>query len=314
MVEDIRFEDFHVEFPGKDGTATVANHISVTFEKGKITGLIGESGSGKSILGMSILRLIPGSAKVHGHCYYGDEDLFLVDMKRMRQIRGKEIAVIPQNPSEALNPIRKIGNQLTEALLEHHLLQKKPAQERVSQILSCFGFQEANEIMSKYSFEMSGGMNQRVISVLGLACKPNWLIADEPTKGLDAIVRNQVLDVLKKAAKETTGSMLVITHDLKLAERLCDNICVLYAGNILEQGKGKEIFEEPKHPYTQGLFLSMPDRGMHPIKGYASERNGAINRCPFAERCSYKMDICEAEFPPEISISETRKVRCFLYA
>ena len=109
MVEDIRFEDFHVEFPGKDGTATVANHISVTFEKGKITGLIGESGSGKSILGMSILRLLPGSAKVHGHCYYGDEDLFLVDMKRMRQIRGKEIAVIPQNPSEALNPIRKIG-------------------------------------------------------------------------------------------------------------------------------------------------------------------------------------------------------------
>lgn len=142
MVEDIRFEDFHVEFPGKDGTATVANHISVTFEKGKITGLIGESGSGKSILGMSILRLLPGSAKVHGHCYYGDEDLFLVDMKRMRQIRGKEIAVIPQNPSEALNPIRKIGNQLTEALLEHHLLQKKPAKERVSQILSCFGFRK----------------------------------------------------------------------------------------------------------------------------------------------------------------------------
>lgn len=314
MVENIRFEDFHVQFPSKNGLATVANHISVTFESGKITGLIGESGSGKSVLGMSILRLLPASAIISGHCFYGKEDLFAADIKRMRKIRGKEIAVIPQNPSEALNPIRKIGSQLTESLLEHRILNRKRAEERICAELKSFGFSDAADIMNHYSFEMSGGMNQRILSVLGLACRPNWLIADEPTKGLDAIVRNQVLNVLKKAAQETTGSMLVITHDLKLAERLCDDICVLYSGNILENGKTEHVFHHPAHPYTQGLLASTPSRGMHPIPGYAAEETTNTAGCPFSARCSHAMERCKNDLPKEVTLESGTKVRCFLYA
>lgn len=314
MVQDIRFEDFSVRFPTRTGAVTAVNHVSAVFRGGRITGLIGESGSGKSVLGMAVLRLLPSSAILSGSCYYGQADLLAMDKKQMRRLRGKEISIIPQNPAESLNPMRKIGSQLTEGLTVHKLLKKRPAAGKVEALLTDFGLSSSGSIMKKYSFEMSGGMNQRILSVLGLACGPQWLIADEPTKGLDAVVCNQVYETLKKAARETTGSMLLITHDLKLAASLCEELYVLYAGNILEHGMAKEVLGHPMHPYTRGLIASLPENGMHPIPGSAPEKGGDEAGCPFYARCSYATERCKNQMPDFYTAENGTEVRCVLYA
>lgn len=313
MAKEIRFENFTVSFPGSKEESVVADHISVSFQPGKITGLIGESGSGKSVMGMSVLQLLPSSARIQGHCYYGEEDLLSVSSRRMRQIRGREIAIIPQNPTEAMNSLRKIGGQLIETPLAHKLLRRNDAIKKSAASLRKFGLESADTIMGQYNFEMSGGMNQRILAVMGLSCQPRWLIADEPTKGLDAIIRGQVMKTLKQAAKESAGSMLVITHDLKLAQKLCDEICVLYRGHIVEYGSASEMFSNPCHPYTKGLIAAMPENGMHPIPGM-SDADHLSECCPFYPRCRQCGNRCKQELPPLLEKGDRRKVRCFLYA
>ncbi|MDY3918160.1 MAG: ABC transporter ATP-binding protein [Candidatus Limivivens sp.] len=313
MAKDIRFEDFTVSFPGPQGPSVVADHISVVFPSGKITGLIGESGSGKSVMGMSVLQLLPSSAKIQGHCYYGDEDLLNLPSEKMRRIRGQEIAIIPQNPAEAMNSLRKIGGQLTETPLAHRLTGKREAKKTSTAALRKFGLERADTIMGQYNFEMSGGMNQRILTVMGLSCQPSWLIADEPTKGLDAIIRGQVMETLKQAAEESAGSMLVITHDLKLAQRLCDEICVLYRGHIVEHRITSKIFSNPLHPYTRGLLAAMPENGMHPIPGMSDTKH-VSDCCPFFRRCPQCREDCRKALPPLFETADQGKVRCFFYA
>lgn len=287
--------------------------VSALFEAGKVTGLIGESGSGKSVLGMSVLQLLPGTAKVEGTCLYHGINLYALKEKEMQQIRGKDISLIPQNPTESLNPAFKIKRQLVEAMTVHNKKAKTKAEERSRKLLRRFGFDRPEDVTGKYTFQLSGGMNQRVVSVLGLMNHPQWIIADEPTKGLDAILRKQVYQVLKGMIQEDHVNMLVITHDIMLAEKLCDRLMVLYQGVILEQGNTADIIENPKHPYTIGLIGSLPGRGMNPIPLPKEELMERQNGCPFYSRCTCAMDRCKENLPEEYRQEDSRIVRCFLY-
>ena len=223
---DIEIRDLSVTFQDGGEMIHAMEDVSAYFPSGSVTGLIGESGSGKSLLGMSILGLLSGQARVEGSCMYKGMDLYRLPEKEMQKIRGKEIALIPQNPTESLNPIRRIGKQLTECMTVHGNKDKELADSRRDEFLCRFGFSDPDRINRAYSFQLSGGMNQRVISAMGLMNRPKWVIADEPTKGLDAILRRQVYRVLKEISETDTEGMIVITHDIALAGALCDRLMV----------------------------------------------------------------------------------------
>ena len=311
---NIKIENLNVEFVTPFGSVKAVKNLTTTFTSNKITGIIGESGSGKSVMGMAILQLLPENALINGTCTYKDFNLFKLGPKKMQKICGKEIGLIPQNPNASLNPMMKIRNQLKEPLLIHKLMKKNEASKEVDNLLNQFGFDDSYAIGKKYSFQMSGGMNQRIVSALGLACKPNWIIADEPTKGLDAIMRNQVYRVLKKIYSENNCGMIVITHDLMLAFHLCDEIRVMYSGEIIEQGPCKDVFESPLHPYTKGLLNALPQNGMKPVPYGSKNIDDTCSACAFFNRCPNANSNCLNRKMENFSVSEKRKVRCFNYA
>lgn len=313
MVPDIDIQNLSVRFDTAQGPVYAVNGLSTTFRAGRISGVIGESGSGKSVMGMSLLRLLPNTARVTGKCFFGQYELYSMPLRQLRRLRGAAIGLIPQNPGASLDPVMKLRRQLTEAITTHGKRSRKEAETQAVQLLRQFGFEEPERILRQYSFQMSGGMNQRLVSALGLACRPGWVIADEPTKGLDAVIRNQVFSVLRQIYTEHRCSMLVITHDLALARRLCDDIRVLYMGQIIEQGTAEEVLESPRHPYTAGLLRSLPSRGMVPIPPPDPGRLKHCG-CPFYSRCSKAMEQCGAEKPEDYPLPSGRKVRCFLYA
>ena len=290
---DIEIRDLSVTFQDGGEMIHAMEDVSAYFPSGSVTGLIGESGSGKSLLGMSILGLLSGQARVEGSCMYKGMDLYRLPEKEMQKIRGKEIALIPQNPTESLNPIRRIGKQLTECMTVHGNKDKELADSRRDEFLRRFGFSDPDRINRAYSFQLSGGMNQRVISAMGLMNRPKWVIADEPTKGLDAILRRQVYRVLKEISETDTEGMIVITHDIALAGALCDR--------------------HPAHPYTKGLIASLPGKGMNPI-GRAVRKKEGNSGCSFYPRCVHAVDACKNGRIPEAELPDGRKVRCVRYA
>lgn len=310
---DIEIRNLSVSFQDGGETVHAMEGVNAYFPAGSVTGLIGESGSGKSLLGMSILGLLSGQARVDGTCMYKGMDLYRLPEKEMQEIRGKEISLIPQNPTESLNPIRRIGKQLTECMNVHGNKDKQLADTRRDEFLRRFGFPDPDRINCSYSFQLSGGMNQRVISAMGLMNRPKWVIADEPTKGLDAILRRQVYQILKEISETDTEGMIVITHDIALAEALCDRLMVLYKGSIMEVGDTRTILEHPAHPYTKGLVASLPEKGMNPI-GRAVRKNEGNSGCSFYPRCPYAADACKNGPVPEAELPDGRKVRCVLYA
>ena len=312
MVPDIEIRHLTVSFESTLGPVLAVNDLSTTFRAGRISGVIGESGSGKSVMGMSLLRLLPNTARVTGECFFGDDELYSMPLKQLRKLRGASIGLIPQNPNASLDPVMKIRRQLSEAITVHGKLSRKDADTRAALLLSQFGFEDPEQILNQYSFQMSGGMNQRLVSAIGLACHPGWVIADEPTKGLDAVIRNQVYSVLRKIYTEHHSSMIVITHDLNLAKQLCDDIRVLYMGQIIEQGPVEEVMERPRHPYTSGLIGALPGRGMTPIPAPAPDKL-THNGCPFYPRCRKALARCAVEKPADFEAIPGTKVRCFLY-
>lgn len=243
---------------------------------------------------------------------YKGRDLFSLPEAEMQKVLGKEIALIPQNPTESLNPVRTIGRQLTECVTIHEKRRKADAQKRRDQLLRCLGFHRPEQVSNSYSFELSGGMNQRIVTALGLMNHPRWVIADEPTKGLDAVLRRQVYQVLKEIGGSEAGGMMVITHDILLAEALCDRLLVLYKGCVMEQGKGETILRHPAHPYTRGLLESLPENGMHPIP--RADEKKTDSGCRFYPRCPHGSKACGQMLPPETVLEDGRIVRCFLYA
>ena len=313
MTSDISVQNLNVTFETSQGLVYAIRGLSTVFRAGQISGIIGESGSGKSVMGMSMLRLLPNNARIEGECLYRGENLYTVPARRLRQIRGEAIGLIPQNPGASLDPIMHIGRQITETILAHGKSRSgRDAAAHAANLVYSFGFEDAEATLHRYSFEMSGGMNQRLVSALGLACQPGWIIADEPTKGLDAVIRNQVYQVLLQVCKGGERSMIVITHDLMLAKKLCDDIRVMYMGQIVEQGPAQDVMDEPKHPYTQGLIESLPNRGMKPIPMPDPKREGNAG-CPFYPRCSRASVRCADACPADMKRPGGGLVRCFLY-
>jgi len=312
MVPDIEIRNLTVTFETANGPVLAVNDLSTTFRAGRISGVIGESGSGKSVMGLSILRLLPNTAKVRGSCLLGEQDLYTLPLRELRKLRGASIGLIPQNPNASLDPVMRIGRQLTEAITTHGGQSRAQARAQAAALLRQFGFDAPEQILDQYAFQMSGGMNQRLVSALGLACHPGWVIADEPTKGLDAVIRNQVYRVLRRIFTQHHSSMLVITHDLHLARQLCDDIRVLYMGQIVEQNTAREVMEHPRHPYTAGLLRAMPGGGLVPIPPPDPDRLGG-GGCPFYPRCAQASERCGRQAPGDYPLPGGGKVRCFLY-
>lgn len=308
----IEMKDVVVHFRVSGGMVRAVDHISYTFEKGHITGLIGESGCGKSVMGAAILGLNPGYAQVSGSILYNGMDLLQLSQREMRALRGREIGLIPQNPADSLNPARRILGQITEAAALTGMPRAKQ-RETALELLHKFGFSESElgQVSKAYPFELSGGMQQRVAVAMGVASCPGWVLADEPSKGLDMALREQMYDTLRRIRDGHTDSMIIITHDLVLARTLCDTVAVMYSGQIVEQGQN--VLENPKHPYTRGILQSLPENGFQPMKGIAPAPGDRFTGCKFAPRCPCAGLECTRAMP-ELYPAGTGKVRCFRYA
>lgn len=311
---DIQLRDLSVVFRTDRCAVGVIRRVSTVFKSGCITGIIGESGSGKSVLGMAILRLLPDNAEISGSCRYGQTELLALTESDLCGIRGRKIGLIPQNPDASMNPVLKIGRQLTEGLLHHRMAPRRAAENRAAALLRDLGFEQPQPVLRRYPFQMSGGMNQRTVTAMGLSCNPGWLIADEPTKGLDPVARKQVLERLKRIWAERRCGLIVISHDLLLVRRLCESVRVMYDGEIIEQGDCRMILEHPLHPYTRGLIRALPSNGMRPIPGAPKTGRDAVSSCVYFARCPERRPDCERSDMRDFERKDGRRVRCFLYA
>ena len=308
----IELRDLVVHFPVRRGLVKAVDHVSVTFEEHQITGIIGESGCGKSVMGMAVLGLLPGYAKVCGEILYGGRNLRELSPKQMRRLRGRQLGLIPQNPGDSLNPVRRIGGQIMEAAALIGV-KREEQKKQTADLLLRFGFEKNHlkRVEKAYPLELSGGMQQRALAAMGAASRSKWILADEPSKGLDVELRKQMYDTLRKMKNECVDSMLIITHDIALARNLCDSVAVMYSGQIIE--KGKDILQNPKHPYTMGLMESLPENGFKPMRGIAPAPGQDFSGCKFAPRCPWAKAECWKK-PPEFYSLDDRIVRCFLYA
>ena len=306
MKNNIYIENLEVDFTLKNTRIKVLRGLDLNIEEGAITGILGESGSGKSVLANSILNLLPPYTKISGKILYKNKNL-LTSHKEIPGFYGKEFGLIPQYPGESLNPSMTIFKQFTSS---NRKLSSKEVRDLTQTLLTYMGFDKPHKILTSYPYELSGGMQQRVLCALTLSSSPKWILADEPTKGLDDEVKNIVIDNLKKVKNYNQASMILITHDLEVAQELCDKIVILYGGNVMEYGQN--ILENPKHPYTQDFIHSLPIHGFQTMKGMAPGPQESIIGCPYRPRCSSAMEICKQKIPP-IFHKNARKIRCFLY-
>ena len=282
-------------FNCREGQVRACNGISLAIEQGRTLGLIGETGCGKSVLGMSIVRLLPSNAVCSGKIIYKNLDLLSLSPSEMRKIRGCEIGLLPQSPSTSLNPVLKIGEQLADGLRLHRRMAKEKVKDIALEMLKSLGLKEPAKRYAEYPHQLSGGMRQRVLAALSITGQPSLLIADEPTKGLDAVARVQVVDLLRQLTRETNAALLLITHDIKVAASLCDEIAVMYSGEIVEKGSAEQVVNYPFHPYTQGLLAAQPEKGLYPIPGCSPSLLEDAPGCKFYSRCANKQDKCNCQ-------------------
>jgi len=302
------------------GEVQAVRGVSFSLKKGEALGIVGESGSGKSVTSMSVMQLLqyPGKVK-EGEIFFKGEDILKKDKKEMMNIRGDEIAMIFQDPMTSLNPVYKIGDQIMEAIIRHQGLSKSEAREKAIDMLRLVGIPSPEERVDNYPHEFSGGMRQRAMIAIALSCQPDLLIADEPTTALDVTIQAQILELLKELSEKIDTSIILITHDLGVVADVCERICVMYGGLIMEEGTAEEIFYEPMHPYTMGLLKSIPrvneeseKQRLIPIPGSPPDMIKPPVGCPFAARCPYTMKIC-MEKMPEYSVTETgHRAVCWL--
>ncbi len=315
----LNVEGLRTSFFTDDGELSIVNNIDFHVNSGEILGIVGESGCGKSITSMSIMGLIPAqTGKVDGQILFKGENLTLASERRMRQIRGNEIAMIFQEPMTSLNPVFTIGEQLLEAIKIHRKLPKRQAKEHVIEMLKLVGLPRPEELLNEYPHQLSGGMRQRVMIAMAMICNPELLIADEPTTALDVTIQAQILDLMKALNKETDTAIIMITHDLGVIAEMCSRVMVMYAGYIVEETDVRTIFKNPKHPYTVGLIQSVPDirhkkDQLYTIKGNVPKPGSIQAGCHFAPRCEHAFDRCFAQTPDLLKISNVHKVKCWLY-
>lgn len=306
----LEIKNLNVSFHRKDGLVKAVSDASLDIRKGTIFGLIGETGCGKSVLAHSVLQLLPSNAKVTGEIIYKGQDICSLSTEAIRKLRGREIGLIAQNPAEALNPLLKNGKQVLQPMLYHRKISRKLAWNESVELLASLDLPDPEQKMQEYPHQLSGEMKQRVLTALGIAGEPSLLIADEPTKGLDVLIRRQVVEVLRWLALSKGTTILLITHDVQVAAHLCDELAVMYAGEIIEQGCGSEILEKPLHPYTKGLIASLPCNGMNPIPGCSPSLVNLPQGCRFFERCPKAEQTCRHTAPELRKSLKGRKVRC----
>jgi peptide/nickel transport system ATP-binding protein len=303
--------DLKTWFQTQDGLVKAVNSVNLRIEKNERVGLVGETGCGKTVLSFSIIRLLQPTTMIEGKILYKSKDILKLSEREMQKIRGKEIAMILQNPTTALNPVLKVGDQIAEAIWLHQGLKKKEAKEKAVEMLEAVKIPLAEKRANEYPHQFSGGMKERALIAIGLACCPSLIIADEPTRGLDVTTKAQIIKLMKDMTKQR--SMLFITHDLEVAAEICDNIAMMYAGELVEYAKTDEVFKNPLHPYTQGIFNSLPNRGLKPIKGMSPSLIELPSGCRFYPRCDYAREICKNRHPEMVEMENGHFVRCFLY-
>ncbi len=313
----LKIENLNVFFNLQSGRFQALHNVSLELEKGKILALVGESGSGKSMTAMSILNLLPNTAQIDsGKIFYNGENLLDFSPKQMQKIRGKEIALIPQDPMTSLNPLYTVGNQLLEVINLHKGLYGKEAEKYAIEALDAVKMPDAKERLNAYPHQLSGGMRQRVAIAAALACDAKIIIADEPTTALDVTVQAQIISLLNEIKKDFGTSIILISHDLALVCENADNTAVMYAGSVVEYCHGKDLFFNPKHPYTQALIASLPNvdkENLKTITGTPPSIRDNFAGCPFAPRCEKKFDECEKIKPSLKQISDNTAVSCLLY-
>ena len=314
----LTISDLTIAFTGDSGTHEVTDHLSLTLDEGEVVCLVGESGCGKSVTSMSLLGLLgPGGSVKEGSICYEDRDLLTLSEKELDQIRGKEISMIFQDPMSSLNPTFTIGYQIMEGLRIHLGLKKREAWVRAVELLARVGMKEPELVMKSYPHTLSGGMRQRAIIAMALACDPKLLIADEPTTALDVSVQAQIMELLKRLQKEFRMAVLLITHDMGVVSHMADRVLVMYAGQIVEEAQAEELFHHPSHPYTRALLSAIPttrdseDRKLSSIPGMVPENYDTISGCRFADRCPYTRQECHQRIGLR-EISKEHTVRCIL--
>lgn len=313
----ISIRELQLELISMYGLIYAVRNINLDIKKGTIHGIVGESGCGKSMTAKSILRLHDEKkTEYHGSILFEGEDILKMSKKKMRAIRGKEISMISQDPMTALDPIKSIGSQISEMILLHEDVSKQEAKRRAIDLLEKVGIQPGADRYNNYPFEMSGGQLQRVCIAMALACNPKLLIADEPTTALDVTMQSQILVLLKQLQKEVNSTILIITHNFGVVAEICDVVSVMYAGQVVETGEVREIFNHPLHPYTQALISCIPKSGeratkLTSIKGQPPQLNTDIIGCPYATRCHFASEKCFMETPVLHSVSEGHECMCF---
>ena len=311
-------EDLEVRFWTGRGTIHAVNGVSFDIAPGETLGIVGESGCGKSVTSLALLGILPRAGRVvAGSARYEDRDLIGLSDEELRTIRGKEIAMIFQDPMTSLNPVLTIGRQIREALETHFDMGKDEAQRRAAELLDRVGIPSAKMRLKDYPHQFSGGMRQRAMIAMALACEPKLLIADEPTTALDVTIQAQILNLLRELVVERDTALILITHDLGVVAGMCERVNVMYAGMFMETGTAEQVFARPRHPYTLGLLQSVPrldaarKTALHPIEGNPRDMLQPPQACPFQPRCRYEVDLSRQQVPPLEEIEPGHKIACF---
>ncbi|HSK57307.1 MAG TPA: ABC transporter ATP-binding protein [Jiangellales bacterium] len=312
---DVR--DLSVTFTRRDRRDVRAvDGVSFAVRPGETVGLVGESGSGKSVTALAVMGLLPDrGVRVDGQVHFDDDDLLTLPRDRMRDIRGRDIAMVFQDPMSSLNPVVPIGVQVTEVLVRHRDMHGETARAEAAELLRRVGIPDPERRLKDYPHQLSGGMRQRALISMALACRPRLLIADEPTTALDVTIQAQILELLKELVTETGTALVLITHDLGVVAGLCDTVHVMYSGRVVESAPRRELFADPRHPYTGGLLGSVPrldaPRGepLRPIPGSPTDTLPWAQGCAFAPRCAHRVDACTGQ-PPPLEVDGLRSLRC----
>ncbi len=314
----LEVKDLNLEFKTSRGVLKALNGITFEVRRGEVFGIVGETGCGKTVTGLSILRLLPRSAKItNGMIKFDGINLLDLPPSEMEQVRGGKAAMIFQDPSSSLNPVFTIGSQLVRVIRQHTELNAKQAEARASETLDAVGLPDVKRILTSYPHQLSGGQQQRVMIAMALSCRPQLLIADEPTTALDVTIQAQILKLLRDLQKQFDISVILITHNLGVVAQTCDRLAVLYAGRVAEIGSTHDIFNNPQHPYTRGLMNAIPKPGsrgkkMAAIPGTVPSNPGEMTGCPFAPRCEFAFERCSMETPSLFKVTEEHQGACFL--
>ncbi len=313
----LTIENLETHFHVGKRVVKAVDGVSFAVQAGETLALVGESGCGKSVTAMSILRLVPEPpARIRGRIVFDGRDLLAMTPAEMRAVRGKEVSMIFQEPMTSLNPAYTVGDQIAEAVQAHGKVQKKEAWARAVEMLGLVGIPSPAQRATEYPHQMSGGMRQRVMIAMALACNPKLLLADEPTTALDVTIQAQILDLIRKLVRELNTSLILITHDLGVVAEMAQRMAVMYAGRIVELGTVEEVFAAPRHPYTQGLMDSIPSldgqrkQQLHAIEGVVPDLAHLPPGCTFAGRCEHARDLCRAERPPLTALPGGRLTAC----